>query len=72
MLIKDKLTRQLDRYNDSKLKRMYKLIGQDMLHLYKRAKSQDDRIAGWLKLVQDAEANDEVIAKGMDLAGCIQ
>ena len=31
MLIKDELTRKLDRYNGTKLKRMYKLIDQDML-----------------------------------------
>ena len=31
MLIKDELTRKLDRYNDTKLKRMYKLMDQDML-----------------------------------------
>ena len=31
MLIKDELTRKLDRYNGTKLKRMYKLIYQDML-----------------------------------------
>ena len=33
MLIKDELTRKLDRYNDTKLKRMYKLTDQD---IYKR------------------------------------
>ena len=43
---------------------MYKLIDQD---IYKQAKAQDDRIAGWLQSVQDAEAKDEVIAKDMDL-----
>ena len=31
MLIKDEMTRKLDRYNGTKLKRMYKLIDQDML-----------------------------------------
>ena len=31
MLIRDELTRKLDRYNDTKLKRMYKLTDQDML-----------------------------------------
>ena len=35
MLIKDELTQKLDIYNDTKLKRMYKLIDQDMLQLYK-------------------------------------
>ena len=35
MLIKDGLTQKLDRYNDTKLKRMYKLTNQDMLQLYK-------------------------------------
>ena len=35
MLIKDELTRKLDRYNDTKLKRMYKLTNQAMLQLYK-------------------------------------
>ena len=35
MLIKDELTQKMDRYNDTKLKRMYKLIDQDMLQLYK-------------------------------------
>ena len=35
MLIKDELTQKLDRYNDTKLKRMYKLTNQDMLQLYK-------------------------------------
>ena len=35
MLIKDELTRKLDRYNDTKLKKMYKLIDQDMLQMYK-------------------------------------
>ena len=35
MLIKDELTQKLDRYNDTKLKRMYKLMDQDMLQLYK-------------------------------------
>ena len=33
MLIKDELTRKLDIYNDTKLKRMYKLTDQD---IYKR------------------------------------
>ena len=36
MLIRDELTRKLDRYNGTKLKRMYKLTDQD---IYKR----DDR-----------------------------
>ena len=31
MLIRDELTRKLDRYNGTKLKRIYKLIDQDML-----------------------------------------
>ena len=31
MLIKDGLTQKLDRYNDTKLKRMYKPTDQDML-----------------------------------------
>ena len=31
MLIRDELTRELDRYNGTKLKRMYKLTDQDML-----------------------------------------
>ena len=35
MLIKDELTRKLDRYNGTKLKRMYKLTDQDMLQMYK-------------------------------------
>ena len=35
MLIMDERTQKLDRYNDTKLKRMYKLIDQDMLQLYK-------------------------------------
>ena len=35
MLIKDELTRKLDRYNGTKLKRMYKLTNQDMLQMYK-------------------------------------
>ena len=35
MLIKDELKRKLDRYNDTKLKRMYKLTDQDMLQMYK-------------------------------------
>ena len=30
MLIRDELTRKLDRYNGTKLKRMYKLTNQDM------------------------------------------
>ena len=34
MLIKDELTQKLDRYNDTKLKKMYKLTDQDMLQLY--------------------------------------
>ena len=33
MLIKDELTQQLDRYNDTKLKRMYKLTDQDIYKL---------------------------------------
>ena len=35
MLIKDELTRKLDRYNGTKLKRIYKLTDQDMLQMYK-------------------------------------
>ena len=35
MLIKDELTRKRNRYNDTKLKRMYKLTNQDMLQMYK-------------------------------------
>ena len=35
MLIRDELTRKLDRYNGTKLKRMYKLTNQDMLQMYK-------------------------------------
>ena len=35
MLIKDELTRKLDRYNDTKLKRMYRLTDQDMVQMYK-------------------------------------
>ena len=35
MLTKDELTRKPDRYNDTKLKRMYKLTDQDMLQMYK-------------------------------------
>ena len=88
MLIKDELTRTLDRYNGTKLKRMYKLMDQDMLEMYKffwtrldiQAMIQgmiqvldtrlftsctgalDDKIVGWLKLVQDAKAKDELIA----------
>ena len=31
-----------------------------------------DKIPRWLKLVQDPEAKDEVIAEDMDLVGCIQ
>ena len=43
MLIRDELTRELDRYNGTKLKRMYKLMDQDMYKLtdqdmYKLAK----------------------------------
>ena len=34
-LIKDELTRKLDRYNGTKLRRMYKLTNQDMLQMYK-------------------------------------
>ena len=33
MLIKDELTQKLDRYNDTKLKRMYKRMDQDMYKL---------------------------------------
>ena len=33
MLIKDELTRNLDRYNGTKLKRMYKLTDQDTYKL---------------------------------------
>ena len=36
MLIKDELTQKLDRYNDTKLKRMYKRTNQDMYKLAKR------------------------------------
>ena len=32
-LIKDELTQKMDRYNVTKLKRMYKLIDQDMLQM---------------------------------------
>ena len=35
MLIRDELTRELDRYNGTKLKRIYKLTDQDMLQMYK-------------------------------------
>ena len=35
MLIKEELTRKIDRYNGTKLKRMYKLMDQDMLQMYK-------------------------------------
>ena len=35
MLIRDELTRALDRYNGTKLKRIYKLTNQDMLQMYK-------------------------------------
>ena len=35
VLIRDELTRKLDRYNGTKLKRMYKLTNQDMLQMYK-------------------------------------
>ena len=35
MLTRDELTRELDRYNGTKLKRIYKLIKQDMLQMYK-------------------------------------
>ena len=35
MLIKDELTRKLNRYNVTKLKRMYKRTNQDMLQMYK-------------------------------------
>ena len=34
-LIKDELTRKLDRYNGTKLRRMYKLTNQNMLQMYK-------------------------------------
>ena len=33
MLIKDELTRELDRYNGTKLKRIYKLTDQDIYKL---------------------------------------
>ena len=33
MLIKDEMTQKLDRYNGTKLKRMYKLTNQYMLQL---------------------------------------
>ena len=33
MLIRDGLTRELDRYNGTKLKRMYKLTNQDIYKL---------------------------------------
>ena len=36
MLIKDELTQKLDRYNETKLNRMYKLTDQDMYKLAKR------------------------------------
>ena len=35
MLIRDELTRKWDRYNGTKLKRIYKLTDQDMLQMYK-------------------------------------
>ena len=35
VLIKDELTRKPDRYNGTKLERMYKLTDQDMLQMYK-------------------------------------
>ena len=35
MLTRDELTRKMDRYNGTKLKRMYKLTDQDMLQIYK-------------------------------------
>ena len=35
MLIKDKLTRTLDRYNGTNLKRMYKMTDQEMLQMCK-------------------------------------
>ena len=35
MLIRDELTRKLDRYNDTKLKRIYKLMDQDMIQMDK-------------------------------------
>ena len=35
VLIRDELTRKLDRYNGTKLRRMYKLTDQDMLQMYK-------------------------------------
>ena len=34
VLIRYELTRKLDRYNGTKLKRMYKLTNQDMLQMY--------------------------------------
>ena len=36
MLIKDELTQKLDRYNGTKLKRIYKLTDQDMYKLANR------------------------------------
>ena len=35
MMIRDELTRALDRYNGTRLKRIYKLTNQDMLQMYK-------------------------------------
>ena len=35
MLIKEELTRKLDKYSGTKLKRMSKLTDQDMLQMYK-------------------------------------
>ena len=35
VLIRDELTRKWNRYNGTKLKRMYKLTNQDMLQMYK-------------------------------------
>ena len=34
VLIRDELTRKMDRYNGTKLKRMYKRMDQDMLQMY--------------------------------------
>ena len=36
MLIRNELTRELDRYNGTKLKRIYKLTNQDMYKMAKR------------------------------------
>ena len=35
MLIRDELTRKMNRYSGTKLKRIYKLTDQDMLQMYK-------------------------------------